>query len=116
MKNISWIVMCVAALSACDYDNEEELFPESAECDVAGLTYDNGIGLILNTNCAISGCHDGSSGLTDYSNYAAVKVIADNGQMEQRVLIQKDMPPSDPLTTCELSQIEAWLADGAPEN
>jgi len=116
MRNFSWIVISIVALSACDYDNEEDLFPESAECDVSNITYDNTIGPLVSESCAYSGCHDGNSGVIGLTNYAAVKVIADNGQMEERVLVQKNMPPSQPLTSCELKEIEAWLAAGAPEN
>jgi hypothetical protein len=115
MKKTLLILSCCGLL-ACEYDNEEELFPESAECETTNITYDNTIGPLMNTNCAVSGCHDGNSGLTGYTNYAAVKVIVDNGKLEQRVLVQKDMPPSVPLTSCELAQFQAWIDNGAPEN
>ena len=117
MRNFSWIVISIAALSACDYDSEEELFPNACEeYQLEGLTYDDGISQILNVSCAIPSCHDGSSGLTNYSNYAAVKVIVDNGRLRERVIVDKDMPPSQPLHPCERQQLDAWLKDGAPEN
>lgn len=101
---------------SCYYDNEEELYPESFNCDTTGITYDEKIGAIVAQNCATSGCHNGNSGAIELVNYSAVKAIVDNGKLEERVLVQKNMPPSQNLTTCEYQQLELWIFNGAPEN
>ena len=102
--------------TSCYYDNEEDLYPESFECDTTAITYDGKIGEIINSNCATSGCHDGVSDAIELTNYSAVKAIVDNGKLENRVLVLKDMPPSGNLSNCEYQQLELWLSKGAPES
>jgi hypothetical protein len=99
--------------------NAKGPIPEAAatnDCDTANL-YSGNIELIINTNCAISGCHDASSGM-DMSNYNGVKLYADNGFLKDRVLVKKNMPtsPVDPLTASQLNKINCWLEHGAPKN
>tara|TARA_B100000780_G_scaffold276491_1_gene245185 strand:- start:2299 stop:2667 length:369 start_codon:yes stop_codon:yes gene_type:complete len=101
--------------TSCYYDNEEDLYPQSFECDTTAITYDGKVGAIINQNCATSGCHDGISGAISLTNYGAVKAIVDNGKLENRVLISRDMPPTGNLTYCEYQQLEIWLSKGAPE-
>jgi len=38
-----------------------------------------------------------------------------DGSFEQEVLINLAMPPSGGLSQCELTIIEAWIANGAAE-
>ena len=112
---IFWSFLAVLAVS-CDYDNEEELYPDAPECKVEGITYDVDVAPIMAKSCAYSGCHDGNSGAISLTNYAAVKASVDNGSFENRVLIQKNMPPGEQLSNCAIAQLSAWIADGALEN
>lgn len=104
---------------SCEYNNEEELYPKkesSSNCDTTSITYASGIETIILDNCALSGCHEGNSGLPAINDYTSVKSYVDNGLLEQRVLDQKDMPPSGPLSTCNQQKIRSWLMGGAPQN
>jgi len=47
MKKIAIIISSLAVLYACDYDNEEELFPDTPDCETSDLTYDNSIGPLI---------------------------------------------------------------------
>ena len=109
----------VFLIDSCEYNNEDELYPEkgsSTNCDTISITYASGIETIILDNCALSGCHDGNSGLATINDYSSVKSYVDNGLLEQRVLDQKDMPPTGPLSTCNQQKIRSWLMDGAPQN
>jgi len=107
--------MIVAAVSlmiiGCYYDNEEELYPGSGSlaCDTTGVTYAADIMPIVSTKCALSGCH-ASGGLgplmTDQSQFDG---LASSGKIRNRVLEQKNMPPSGPLPLCEQQKIDAYL-------
>lgn len=117
------MILCLAAglvsWSGCYYDNEEELYEHyynQNKCDTA-VTFSNTILPIIKGNCAISGCHvAGGSGNGIFENYDNVKAKVDNGTLRNRVLVQKDMPPAQPLNDCQLQQIEIWLDEGAPDN
>lgn len=106
-------------LSSCYYDNEEELYPfGNSNCDTLSvITYSNSIQAIANTNCAISGCHTGvnPTGGIKLETYQQLKSIADNGKLGSRTLVEKDMPPSGPLSNCDLEAIQVWINTGAPE-
>jgi uncharacterized membrane protein len=113
------IILIAGSLQSCYYDSEEKTYPGSLDgCDTIPPTFTNTIEAITSTNCAISGCHTGinpSAGIF-LDTYAQVKVIADNGKLNQQVVVNKSMPPSGPLTDCERKAIADWIAAGAPEN
>lgn len=104
----------------CYYDNEEELYEfyyASNPCDTSSSTFSGTIFPIIQGNCSISGCHvAGGSGPGLLENYDQVKSIVDNGKLESRVLVLRNMPPSGPLTDCQISLIERWLNNGAQNN
>ncbi len=109
----------VMVAQSCYYDNEEELYPfDAAQCDtVATVTYTNTIQAITNSNCAVSGCHTGVSptGGLFLDTFQQVREIALNGDMSSRVLVSEDMPPSGPLSRCDMEAIQNWINNGAPE-
>lgn len=115
---MSFILLVVMAQS-CYYDNEEELYPFASEsCDTLSvITYQNKIEAIIQNNCAISGCHTGVSptGGLFLDTYAQVKAIADNGNLTDRTIVQQDMPPSSPLSNCEMEAIQKWVNNNSPE-
>ena len=71
---------------------------------------------MLQTYCAISGCHDGTGSLGNYNLYADVKVVADNGQLRNRAITLKNMPPSGPLPNSSIQKLNCWLNKGAKNN
>ena len=87
-------------------------------CDtVSPVTYNRVIASVINNNC--KSCHSGSnpSGNVPIENYADTKVIADNGKLLQVIKrISTPMPPSYPLTDCQIRQVELWIEQGTLEN
>ena len=98
-------LLIVISLSACYYDNEEELYP-NLDCTTKTISFSSDISPIINTKCATTGCHvQGGSGSGIFENYNQIKAKVDNGSFRNRVIIQKDMPPSSSLTNCQITYI-----------
>lgn len=114
-KKIVFIFLIVTCFS-CYFDNEEELYGP-VSCDVSNVTYSNDVVAIINSSCATTGCHvAGGSGPGDFTNYNELKAKVDNNTFQTRVLIDKTMPPSAPLSDCELSILQTWVDNGALNN
>ncbi len=80
----------------------------------SSVSYVNDIKPILDTNCNVAGCHNGSLGATrDWRTYANVK---DNAAFIKTRTANKTMPPSGPLTQKQIDQITCWVDDGALNN
>ena len=110
------LISCLVFLSSCYYDNEEFLYGND-DCVAEGVSFASDIEPIINTSCAISGCHvQGGNGNGVYDNYDNVKAKVDNGSLQQRILIDQNHPPNGRLSTCQLIFIEAWVKAGAPNN
>jgi hypothetical protein len=70
---------------------------------------------IIQTNCAVSGCHNGSQS-PDLTNN---NIIVSNANRIQSRTAVRTMPPSSSgrsLTQTEIDQIACWVADGASTN
>lgn len=115
MASIIFLVALVVIVQSCYYDNEEELYP-GADCGIENVTFSADILPLVQANCAISGCHVAGTGRTILTEHARIKAVADNGQLNQRVFISKDMPPSGPLSSCQMKVLKAWIEQGAPNN
>jgi uncharacterized membrane protein len=115
MKKILLLGIVALSVSSCYYDNSEDLYPvDPNACETTELTYDANVKAIFSQNCSVSGCHVAGAQTPALETYTEVK---DNlTRIEFRALIEKTMPPSGPLTSCEQSQLTQWIADGAPEN
>ena len=100
----------------CKKDNEEELYGKD-ECNPEMVSFSKFILPLINNSCATTGCHvQGGSGNGLFENYDQVKVKIDNGSFEQRVLVSKDMPPSQNLSDCQIKTIRKWIDEGALNN
>ncbi|MFZ1686826.1 MAG: hypothetical protein WAU70_05380 [Flavobacteriales bacterium] len=107
---------CTLLLAGCYYDAEEILYPGSF-CDTANVTYSGTVKGIIETNCAVSGCHiAGGQGVGNFQVYQEVKDRVDNGRFRSFVLVDRTMPPNYDLSDCELEQLTAWVNAGGPDN
>lgn len=70
---------------------------------------------IINTRCALSGCHDGNSGLPNWTDLATVQ---QNAQRIKSRTGAREMPPAgaQQLTEDQISMIACWVDDGAMNN
>ncbi|MCB0495816.1 MAG: hypothetical protein KDC79_06750 [Cyclobacteriaceae bacterium] len=118
MKNTNFLIPAsLIFLSSCYYDNYESLYPDAnLACDTTNVTFTNLVSPIVNESCATSGCHVQGTGRVLLTDYSSIKAAIDNGTFQQRALINKDMPPSGPLGSCDIKKIEAWISNGAQNN
>ncbi len=78
-----------------------------------GVSYNNEIKRIIETNCAFSGCHDAGSGSRNWTDYEKLK---DNAQNVKLRTGNRTMPPDDPLSAEDIERIACWVDDGALNN
>lgn len=83
----------------------------------ANLSYQTDIDPIIQASCAISNCHDGSTTLPDFTDFATLQARANNqsGGVRQRVKTG-DMPRSGSLNAEEIAAILCWIDEGAQNN
>jgi uncharacterized membrane protein len=116
--SISFLALMILSLNSCYKDNEEDLYGNN--CQTSNVSFSATIQPVLNANCV--SCHSGagaSAGIR-LSNHSEVSAAIDGGRFIGAIKHQggfSAMPPSGPkLTTCQISQIEAWVAQGKPNN
>ena len=112
------------------YYNKAEVTPSTEECKdvITNVSFSKDIIPILTTNCAKSGCHAGSNpegnlNLEAANAYASLlkqgSGYVDSINPKSSVLysslvsITNPMPPTGPLSICDLKRIETWMKQGA---
>lgn len=111
------ILLSIGHLAGCSYD-KIEIEPEAC---TESYTFNEHIGEIISRNCSYPGCHDGASGNPgNFTLYSGVASRVTNGQFADRVLNQRDMPPSNAtgpteLTDSEMNELNCWIEQGYPE-
>ncbi|MBT8228733.1 MAG: hypothetical protein KJO50_00640 [Bacteroidia bacterium] len=96
---------------------------EPVDTNCSGITtYDEQAQEVIDTNCSYSGCHDGTGAAPgNYSFYNGLKVTFNNSdEFINRVIVLKDMPPSDATGPVSLSEEDfnillCWIESGFPE-
>ncbi len=87
-----------------------------AACDEE-VTYESHVRAIIQQNCTVTGCHDGSNGMRKpLRTYDEVMAVID--WVERRAVIEKSMPPAasgGPLSEEEIRLLRCWLEQGTPE-
>lgn len=109
--------MILVAISHYSCVKEEGRLEIVSPCDSVNSKYSEVILPMMQANCAISGCHDGTGGAPgDFGTYADVKAVADNGKLADRVIVLKNMPPAGPLPDSLILKLNCWLGKGAQNN
>ena len=107
-------VVIVTAISSCVSHD----FPEYV-CDET-YSFDADIRPIIETRCAISGCHNGDMGSDlNWTNFEQFHKRAESGEVKFRVT-HRIMPPSDspggPLSQEQIDALACWTDQGAQNN
>lgn len=79
-----------------------------------GISYAATIKPIINTKCAISGCHNGDNGAN--RNWTVFANVADHASDIKRRTGNRSMPLTGSLTQEQIDLIACWVDDGAPNN
>lgn len=109
-------------VTSCYYDNEEYLYPElpGGQCDTTGITYSGFVAPLLASNC--NSCHNETiqNGNVITSTYTGLKSAVNSGVFRKAINHESGasaMPQGgNKLPACELSKIDAWINQGAPQN
>ena len=108
--------LVLVGLFGCTYE-------VAGPCDTGmNVSYAGEILPLLGDHCSVPGCHVGafpSAGL-DLSSDSAVAESANDGKLLERLQLPgvdpKSMPPSGPLTECDVLLFETWVNEGAQIN
>jgi len=116
MLKWSCSLFLIFVIGGCYYDKEDLLYGKNT-CDTAAVSFSADIKPIIDGSCATIGCHvQGGTGIGLLENYRQIKAKIDDGTFENRVITQLDMPPSAPLSDCQIMHIKQWVAEGALNN
>jgi uncharacterized membrane protein len=114
MKRLFLIGFVVFAFS-CTYDNAEELYGIK-ECPPDGVSFSDTIKPIIESNCAVPGCHANGGQQPTFETY---EQIAANADIIKIRTSNGTMPPAssgNSLTQEEIDKIFCWVVAGAPNN
>ena len=83
-------ILATILIVGCSKDDGDPM-DDSGDCSSMSATYSSDIKAIIDSNCATSGCHDGSTSLPQFDNYDTV--FAERAGIRTRV-VARTMPPS----------------------
>jgi hypothetical protein len=133
-KVISLAVLLAACFCwSCSFNSiEDDLLPDPIDIcdpnDTSAVSFQDTILPIFTKYCsnnANGDCHFGGASIPkpDYTAYAGIKQKIDDGRIQARLFDQNPspMPPSNSLgpqtmSTCEITLLQRWIAQGAPNN
>lgn len=114
LSGLLWLL--VLSLAACNSENEEDILPEGEICQENTATLSGVVSTIIETNCAVSGCHVTGTGRVDFTvNENIIQNAAQIGSFTQAGI----MPPPESggaLTAQEKMDIRCWVENGAQDN
>ncbi|MDO9184439.1 MAG: hypothetical protein Q7W13_00390 [Bacteroidia bacterium] len=106
------VLILAILIESCKKKEKEEVI----DCSGVSPSYNSDIKPIINANCLSSGCHNGGSSNGDYTSYSGLKAVASSGTLESRVVTNKTMPATSPLSLEDRKKIKCWINSGAPNN
>ena len=117
MKNIKFLFLLLFAAAivttSCKKDDGDG---GGDDLDCSTVTFSDDIAPIVESSCAIAGCHAAGFIFGDYTTYEGLEDFAKDGTMETAVITDKTMPKTGQLTQDELDKFKCWLDAGAPNN
>lgn len=90
-----------------------------ALCDTTKFTFSGQVSQVISTNC--SGCHSGASAQKGVQlvDYTTISAAAKNGTLMndlKHINNGFQMPPTGPLSECDITVIQNWVNAGEPNN
>jgi len=78
----------------------------------SGISFAASIAPIIENNCAVSDCHNGSQ----FPDFRVLKNVRDNAAQIKALTGDRTMPQEGSLTQQQIDMIACWVDDGAREN
>ena len=100
--------------SACTH-KKIELNP----CENVNIKYAQSIAPLIQTHCALPGCHNGdSTSVGNFNEYNEIKIRVENGQFKIKLFDTKSMPPitQPALSSEDFNKLKCWFDAGALNN
>jgi len=116
---INCMILGMIVFSSCYYDVAETLYP-AGTCTTDNMSYAADINPIFQQNCF--NCHsaDANNGNVTLEGYNQMIIHINSGQLLKAIKHESGVSPmpqsTAPLSNCEISKIEQWIAQGAPNN
>ena len=120
----TWMLVFAAVagitLSACYYDNEEDLYPGGSGCNALSGKYAAEVAPIIASRCL--SCHSNATrqGGVILEGHDKLKIYAANGSLLGSIKHDRGfsaMPDGSPkMPDCEIGTIENWVNAGSPNN
>ncbi len=129
MKKISLMFLLCLLMVGCVWNNEEDLYPDETggtgtNCDGSTeVTFSGTVQPIITSRCI--SCHSAgaaanSGGGIRLDTHANIKLRADNGSLAGVINHASGYPQMPQggakLSECQISLIEQWIEEGAPNN
>lgn len=109
------ILASLMGLNACYYDNAALLYPGGVDCSGTLPTYAANVAPLIQSRCAMSGCH--STGVSNtggaLTNYSEIKAKA---AVIKTTVVNGSMPKGSTFTAAEIKTITCWVDNGALNN
>lgn len=116
-RNLSGLLLLLFT-AGCYYDKEELLYPgsnQAVDCGTVAAKFSADVLPLVTSKCAISNCHNSSAaGGLVFQNYSQISASKD--RINQRVVVEKSMPPTGALAASEIAILQCWIESGAPNN
>jgi hypothetical protein len=112
------ILPLIFLISSCYYDSQEDLYPQTGNCDTTNISYNSSIKPIIDQYCV--GCHNTSNPLggIDLSTYDLCVQYGQEGSLYGSMLQNGTYSPmpknSNKVDDCTLSKIQIWINKGYP--
>ena len=110
-----YLLFIVFSQVSCTYDNAEDLYGAN-NCPPESISFEKNVKTIINSNCAISGCHMSGYQQPTLETYAQISSNA--GKIRTRTS-NRTMPPAASgisLSLEEIVIIACWIEAGTPNN
>lgn len=119
MKYFVIILISIAILSGCYYDDPDLLDPNRTTCDTTIVTYSGSVSPVLTAYC--TGCHSGPNAANGIKLDARASVLlVGNARLLGAINHSPGYSPmpknATKLNDCSIAKIRIWLANGAPDN
>jgi hypothetical protein len=117
---ISYYALAAILLLAFGQSCVDHNFPLTTPCDQGtGVSFQNDVQPIIEAKCAIPGCHNGSTSLPNWNNFATLQDYALTSDLRSLV-VNRQMPvagsPGGSLSQDEIDTIVCWIDNGAQNN
>lgn len=123
MKNLVFCIAFLSLISACNYQNEEELFVKSDEnglCEYESVKLDEVNAVLTNYGCIA--CHNNSSasGNINLEGHSNLKIVVENekllGTIKHEIGYSKMPQGASKMSDCDIKLIETWIQEGYQNN